>query len=67
LGVQAKFRRKKLESDMTLEARVHRLVNDTHAAIADFLEDFVMRDSLVDHLSRATVARAMQPRDGELV
>ena len=49
LGIARDFVRQKLQGDETVQARVLGLVNHTHAAAAELLDDAVMRDGLVDH------------------
>src|SRR5947207_2882916 len=39
-----------LERDKTTEGDIFGLVNDTHPATAEFLDDAVVRDGLADHL-----------------
>src|SRR5208283_5159793 len=39
----------KLEGDKAMQADVLGLVDDAHATTAEFLDDAVMRDDLVDH------------------
>jgi hypothetical protein len=41
-----------LQSYKTVESRVLGLVNDTHAAATEFLDDAVVRDSLADQFER---------------
>ncbi len=41
--------RKELQSDGTFEVGVLRLVDNAHAALAEFLGDLVVRDGLADH------------------
>ena len=47
--VLGRFGREKLESDQTLQARVFRLIDDTHPPATELLDDAVMRDGLTDH------------------
>ena len=43
------MRRQELEGDGTLQLRVFSLVDDTHAAFAEFGGDLVVGDGLADH------------------
>src|SRR5215472_13933878 len=44
--------RQELEGDETMQARVFGLVDHSHPAAAESLDDSVMRDHLADHLAR---------------
>jgi hypothetical protein len=49
LAVLQGMGRKKLQRDCTPQLRVFSLVDDTHPALAELLEDAVVRDGLADH------------------
>ena len=49
LGVFGHFIGQKLQRDESVQGYVLCLVDDTHAAAAEFLENAVMRDDLADH------------------
>jgi len=49
LGIGDFLRRQHLDGDESIEMRVTGLVDDTHAAFAELLEDAVVRDLLADH------------------
>ncbi len=49
------FRPEKLESDQTLQARVFRLIDDTHSSATKLLDGAVMRDGLTDHMEGRTL------------
>jgi len=42
-------RRQQLQRDQPVKPRIPRLVDDTHAAFAELLEDFVMRKRSAEH------------------
>ena len=52
LRVAGNFRGQKFECDETVQAGVLGLVNHTHAATAQLLENAVVRNSLADHCQR---------------
>ena len=47
--VTQQMRRKEFQRDGTVEFGVLGLVDHTHATLAEFLGDFVVRDSVADH------------------
>ena len=49
LCISSYFFRQEFESDKTVETNVLSLVDDTHPAAAEFLNDAVVRDGLADH------------------
>src|SRR5262249_9408318 len=55
LRIKAELGREKLKGYGALQACIHRLVDNTHPPVADFFDDLVMRNRLVNHSSRATV------------
>ena len=48
-GSRATMLRQKLERDETVEASILGLVNHSHPASTELLDDAVMRDGLTDH------------------
>jgi hypothetical protein len=48
LGVTRYILRQKFQRDEAFEARVASLINDSHAAATDFLDDMEMRNCLAD-------------------
>jgi hypothetical protein len=56
--VLGRFRREKLESDQTLQARVFRLIDDTHPAASERFEDAVVRDGLANHCLETALGEA---------
>ncbi len=65
LQVPGKLVRQKLQRDKPPQLSVFGLVNDTHAAAAQFFDNAVMRDVLVDHKRRNfqwPYVRASPPR-----
>ena len=50
LRVAGEFIRQKLQSDKASEFNVLGLIDDTHPATAQFLDDAVVRDDLADEL-----------------
>jgi hypothetical protein len=49
LGIVSYFFRQELQSYESAKARVLSLVDNTHAAAAELLDDAVVRDDLADH------------------
>ena len=49
LGILSYFFRQKLQSHESAEARVLGLIDNTHTAAAELLNDAVVRDDLADH------------------
>ena len=54
LWIGGHFLRQKLERDETVKTSVFGLVNHTHAAAAEFLENAVVRNGLADHRANLT-------------
>src|SRR5260370_6414973 len=50
LGVFGYFLGQELQRDKSVEGYVFRLVDDTHTAATEFLDDAVVRDGLADEL-----------------
>src|SRR5438552_873256 len=50
LRITGQFFRQKLQSYKTTQTGVFGLINDTHPAAAELLDDAVMRDGLADHV-----------------
>ena len=57
LRIAAEFRRQELKSDVALQAHIHRLVDNTHPAAAEFFDDLVVRDVLANHFSTPPTRR----------
>ena len=55
LFVAQQVRRQKLQGHRAAELGVLGFVDDTHAALAEFLGDEVVRDGLIDHSSPSLV------------
>ena len=55
-----------LEGDEAAEFEVFGLVDDTHAATAEFFDDAVMRDGLADQVERIPVFGSPHLTDAEL-
>jgi len=53
-----------LECDEAMQPRIFGLVDDTHAATAQLLDDAVVRDDLVDHSWRILRLRNGQVNEG---
>src|SRR6266849_1603403 len=49
LGVSGDLVRQELKGNKTMESGVFGLVDDTHPATAEFLDDAVVRNGLADH------------------
>ena len=60
LGIAGHFIGEKLEGDETVQVGVFRLVDDTHPAAAEFLEDAVVRDALADHGAKSYVGETLR-------
>ena len=48
-GISGYVIRQKLQRDKSVQGYILGLINDTHAAATEFLDDAVMRDDLIDH------------------
>jgi hypothetical protein len=54
----------KFDGDEAVQARVLGLIDDAHAATAEFLEDAVVRDGLADHVLADHVSHESWKRNG---
>src|SRR5208337_1334249 len=50
LGVAGNVFRQEFQRDKTLQASVFRFIDNSHAATAEFFDDAVVRDNLVNHV-----------------
>src|SRR5256885_5533526 len=57
LGILSYFFRQELQSHESAKARVLGLIDNTHAAAAEFLNDAVVRDGLADHSQMGSSCR----------
>ncbi len=66
LGILGDVVRQELQGDKTVEARIFRLVDHTHAATAQLLDDAVVRNGLAKHWRESYVcesAKSMKAGD----
>jgi len=54
LGVSRNFRRQELQGDKSMQPRVLGLVDHTHPAAAQLLDDAVVRDGLADQFDNSS-------------
>src|ERR1700694_2537632 len=66
LLVVRQFFRQKLQSNKTMQCRVLGLVNHTHPAAAEPLNDAVMRNGLADHLRECYGVRRCKSMSSEV-
>ena len=65
-GSSGDFVRQELQGDEAMEASVLGLVNHTHPAAAELLDDAVVRDGLADHCGNAMACGQVSQCTGSL-